>query len=67
MEALQSKSSRKKASEEAKRVRTLERELRRKEKALAETAAGSSRPNRRAGSLFVLRRSGFARSGTKRT
>ncbi len=39
MEALQSKSSRKKASVEAKRVRTLERELRRKEKALAETAA----------------------------
>ena len=39
MEALQSKSIRKKASVEAKRVRTLERELRRKEKALAETAA----------------------------
>ncbi len=39
MEVLQSKSSRKKASVEAKRVRTLERELRRKEKALAETAA----------------------------
>ncbi len=39
MEALQSKSSRKKASVEAKRVRALERELRRKEKALAETAA----------------------------
>lgn len=39
MEALQSKSSRKKASVEAKRVRELERELRRKEKALAETAA----------------------------
>ena len=39
MEALSSKSSRKKASAEAKRVRTLERELRRKEKALAETAA----------------------------
>ena len=39
MEALSSKSSRKKASVEAKRVRTLERELRRKEKALAETAA----------------------------
>ncbi len=39
MEALQSKSSRKKASVEANRVRTLERELRRKEKALAETAA----------------------------
>jgi len=38
-EALSSKSSRKKASVEAKRVRTLERELRRKEKALAETAA----------------------------
>jgi transposase-like protein len=38
-EALQSKSSRKKASAEAKRVRKLERELRRKEKALAETAA----------------------------
>ena len=39
MEALSSKSSRKKASVEAKRVRRLERELRRKEKALAETAA----------------------------
>lgn len=39
MEALESKSSRKKASAEAKRVRKLERELRRKEKALAETAA----------------------------
>jgi len=39
MEALSSKSSRKKASVEAKRVRELERELRRKEKALAETAA----------------------------
>jgi len=39
MEALQSKSSRKKASIEAKRVKKLERELRRKEKALAETAA----------------------------
>ena len=39
MEALSSKSSRKKASIEAKRVRKLERELRRKEKALAETAA----------------------------
>lgn len=38
-EALQSKRLRKKASIEAKRVRTLERELRRKEKALAETAA----------------------------
>jgi predicted RNase H-like nuclease (RuvC/YqgF family) len=38
-EALQSKSSRKKVSAEAKRVRELERELRRKEKALAETAA----------------------------
>jgi len=38
-EALQSKSSRKKVSAEAKRVRQLERELRRKEKALAETAA----------------------------
>ena len=38
-EALSSKSSRKKASVEAKRVRALERELRRKEKALAETAA----------------------------
>ncbi len=39
MEALSSKGSRKKASVEAKRVRELERELRRKEKALAETAA----------------------------
>lgn len=39
MEALSSKSTRKKASVEAKRVRELERELRRKEKALAETAA----------------------------
>ena len=38
-EALQRKSSRKKVSAEAKRVRQLERELRRKEKALAETAA----------------------------
>jgi transposase len=39
-EALQSKSSRKKVSAaETKRVRELERELRRKEKALAETAA----------------------------
>ena len=38
-EALQSKRSRKKASAEAKHVRNLERELRRKEKALAETAA----------------------------
>ena len=47
MEALQSKSSRKKASVEAKRVRALERELRRKEKALAETAA-----------LLVLKKSG---------
>ncbi len=39
MEALQSRSTRKKVSAEAKRVRKLERELRRKEKALAETAA----------------------------
>ncbi len=39
MKALQSTSLRKKASVEAKRVRELERELRRKEKALAETAA----------------------------
>ncbi len=38
-EALQSKRLRKKASVEANRVRALERELRRKEKALAETAA----------------------------
>ena len=38
-EALQGKRARKKASVEAKRVRQLERELRRKEKALAETAA----------------------------
>jgi hypothetical protein len=38
-EALSSKSVRKKASIEAKRVRKLEQELRRKEKALAETAA----------------------------
>jgi transposase-like protein len=38
-EALQGKRARKKASIEAKRVRKLERELRRKEKALAETAA----------------------------
>lgn len=39
LEALQSKRLRKKASVEAKRVKKLERELRRKEKALAETAA----------------------------
>ncbi len=39
MEALQTRSTRKKVSAEAKQVRKLERELRRKEKALAETAA----------------------------
>ena len=37
--ALSSKSKSKKASPEAKRIRELEKDLRRKEKALAETAA----------------------------
>ncbi len=60
MEALQSKSSRKKASVEAKRVRTLERELRRKEKALAETAAllVLKKKRRRAGGTRTTPRSG---------
>ena len=56
MEALQSKSSRKKASVEAKRVRALERELRRKEKALAETAA-----------LLVLKKKRRRSGGTRTT